>query len=100
MNDMANHELSLADIPSPEGEWRRIGEFALTFNGYEVYGSFDKCAAVVNARRDGSLAELRTCLFSERRWRHFGEEPDDEAMAYIRAVVEKIRAKVAAGEIA
>jgi hypothetical protein len=42
---------------------------------------------------------LRTCLFFEqRRWRHFGDEPDEEAMEYIRSVVQKIRAKLAAGQ--
>jgi hypothetical protein len=43
-----------------------------------------------------TFAELRTCLFFEqRRWRHIGEVPDAEAMAYIRDLVRQIRAKVA-----
>lgn len=87
----------MIDIPNPDASWREIAEFALTFNGYEVWGSFEKCAEIANAKRQDSLTDLRTCLFFEqRRWRHFGEDPDGEAMAYIRALVEKIRRRVSA----
>ncbi|MEY4182682.1 MAG: hypothetical protein RLZZ217_1308 [Planctomycetota bacterium] len=44
------------------------------------------------------MRDLRACLFFEqRRWRHFGDEPDAEAMADIRGLVEAIRERVAAG---
>lgn len=100
IKELANRDLSLADIPLPNAEWDVIGEFALTFGGYEHWGSFEKCADIANAQKDGTLSELRTCLFFEqRRWRHFMEDPDDEAMAYIRQVVEKIRSKVTSGKI-
>jgi hypothetical protein len=40
------------------------------------------------------MTELRTCLFYEqRRWRHFGEVPDEAAMSYIREVLEQIRVR-------
>lgn len=100
MREISNRDLQLADIPPPDAEWNEIGRFALTFNGYEHWGSFEKCAEVANRRLDGSLTELRTCLFFEqRRWRHFGYEPDEETMAYIRGIVEKIRRKIMAGEV-
>jgi len=31
--------LKLADIPSPDVDWHAINEFALTFDGYETWGS-------------------------------------------------------------
>ena len=106
--EIANIDLTERDIPSPKAEWRQIGKFALTFNGYEHWGSFEKCGEIGNRWEKvytegqtlpGSLTDLRTCLFFEqRRWRHFGWEPDEEAMRYIRALVEAIRCKVSAGE--
>ena len=100
MREISNKDLALSDIPTPEASWGELGEFALTFDGYSVWGSFDKCAEIANARRRESLTDLRTCLFFEqRRWRHFGESPDAEAMMYIRGLVEKIRNRVAVGDV-
>lgn len=88
-------------LPSPGADWEEIMEFALRFDGYEYWGSFEKCAKIANEwsdrfARDGSLpdnlAELRTCLFFEqRRYRHFERAPEGEEMVYIRALVEAIR---------
>jgi hypothetical protein len=100
MREIANSELTLAHIPDPMADWDAIGKFALTFNGYDAWEPSEKCAEIANARRHDSLKDLRTCLFYEqRRWRHFGEKPDDEAMEYIRDLVEKIRSRVAAGDV-
>lgn len=93
---ISNTELVLSDVPPPNADWLQIAEFALTFDGYEHSGSSNKCAAIADARRHRTLSDLRTCLFFEqRRWHHFGNEPDDESMTYIRTVIEKIRHKVA-----
>lgn len=92
MRQIANAELTPADIPPPSASWDEIQPFALSFNGYERWGGSQACAEIANAMRHGSLDELRTCLFFEqRRWRHFGETPDDASMAYIGSVLEKIR---------
>lgn len=100
-SEIANNDLTPDDIPSPDAEWDEIQEFALTFNGYEFWGSFEKCADMANARRRGSPSEIRTCLFFEqRRWRHFGEDPDAEAMIYIRELVDQIRARVEGSTLA
>lgn len=86
-------------IPGPDAGWYDISMFALQFDGYKECGSFEECAKIANAGRDKTLTELRTCLFFEqRRWRHFGEDPDEKAMVYIRDIIEKIRAKIAAQE--
>jgi hypothetical protein len=91
--------LSVDDIPSPDADWSTISEFALTFNAYEALGSLEACAEIANARTAITLTDLRTCLFFEqRRWRHFGEKPDASSMEYIHAILEKIRARISAGE--
>lgn len=100
MREIVNKDLTLSDIPSPDAGCGEFDEFALTFDGYSVWGSFGKCAEIANARRHESLTDLRTCLFFEqRRWRHFGEDPDEEAMMYLRGVIEKIRSRVIEGDV-
>jgi hypothetical protein len=97
---ITNDQLTVTIIPSPKSKWPAIQNFALTYDGYESWGSFEKCAEVANAGRCATLTELRTCLFFEqRRWRHFGESPDREAMKYIRGLVEGIHGKVQAQDI-
>jgi hypothetical protein len=92
MREISNVELTLERIPSPEATWDKIGEFALTFDGYKAHGSFKVCAEIANDHRLNTLTNARTCLFFEqRRWRHFGYEPDEEAMEYIRKVIGRIR---------
>ena len=104
--------LAPAQVPSPDADWSAIGAFALTFNGYQYWGSFGRCAEVANRWSDAwyreqrlppALIELRTCLFFEqRRWRHYGRIPDEEAMTYIRALVraigDKARQRSASGD--
>ena len=33
-------------------------------------------------------------FFEQRRWRHFDEYPDEDAMAYIHQIIESIRTKI------
>ena len=103
-NEIANADLRTSHLPPPGAGWREIGRFALSFDGYAWWGSFEKCAQIGNEggrafRATGavpdSLIELRTCLFFEqRRWRHYGFDPDQEAMVYIGVLVEGIRERV------
>ena len=98
--DLANSELTPADIPSFKEAWARIEPFALTFDGFKYWGSVEKCAEVAHDRRPGSLTELRTCLFYEaRRWKLAGKSPDAASMKYIRALVYAIREKVNSGDM-
>ncbi|MDH4207576.1 MAG: hypothetical protein OEV76_01730, partial [Anaerolineae bacterium] len=86
---IANEDLKESDVPLPDAGWYEIGRFALSCNGYEWWGSFAKCAEVANRAARAfhesgtlrhSLTELRTCLFFEqRRWHHFGLDPDESA---------------------
>ena len=76
MGEITNQDLRLEDIPLEDADWSAIGRFVLTFNGYEYWGSFEKCGEVASAHSHDALAGLRTCLFFEqRRWRHFGYAP-------------------------
>ncbi|MEO8166310.1 MAG: hypothetical protein ABI619_13030 [Betaproteobacteria bacterium] len=98
-SDLANTELTPADVPSFREVWPRIEPFALTFDGFKYWGSVEKCAAIAQSRRPGSLTELRTCLFYEaRRWKLAGKTPDADSMKFIRALIFAIREKVNHGD--
>ena len=89
---LPNELLTLKRIPLSTASWEEISAFALTFDGYRENSSNDRCAEIANQRRHNSLSDLRTCLFFEqRRWHHFGDDPDEAAMVYIRSLVEQIR---------
>lgn len=93
--EIPTDSLGPVDVPPANAEWSEIQEFALTFNGYSFWNGFDRCAAIANAKQPRNLTELRTCLFFEqRRWRHLGKIPDAESMAYIRTLVDEIRAQL------
>ena len=95
-------------VPGPGASWEEIQTFALTFNGYEAFG-VEECGKLANALSDefkrtgilrADLAHLRNALFLEqRRFRHFGFEPDERAMHYIRALVAEIAGTVAHHEM-
>jgi len=94
IHEIPNETLSLDDVPPGDAPWRDIARFALTFNGYAEWGR-KHCAEIANARRAGTLTDLRTCLFFEqRRHNHFGREPDAKTMPYIRELVAGIGKKV------
>jgi hypothetical protein len=94
---ISNLDLQPSDIPAADATWDAIQTFALTYNGFKVHGSFDACAAIANDQRNQTIDDLRTCLFFEqRRWHHYGDEPDSEAMDYIRSLLPLLRVKLAA----
>ena len=92
MNGIPNKGLVAEKFPPSSARWREIGWFALTFNGYEHWGSFEACSEVAEKSRQRFLAGkglpkgltvLQTCFFFEqRRWRHYGYEPDENGMQY------------------
>ena len=101
MDEIPNRDLSLANIPAADADWSSVSDFAHTFDGYAHCGSFERCAEIGNAKQPTTLTELRVCLFFEaRRWHHFDLFPTGSELAYIRTVVERIRKKVDAGELA
>ena len=104
MNDIPNDRLRAVDVPSSGSPWAEVWPFALTFDGYAWS---DECGDIANGiqqeyresgglRENLTLEELRACLFfNQRSWRHFGEDPDDAGMEYIRALLDAIRSHVA-----
>ncbi len=97
--EVANRDLILSKVPRESAKLGRIFRFALTFNGYEYWGS-DKCGHIANKRMHNTLTELRTCLFFEqRRYRHFGHPPDTEDEQYIRSLICKIREMIVSGRV-
>ncbi len=94
-----NARLAIDDVPDAAADWDAIQRFALTYNGYQANGSFEACAVIANEQRHTSLDDLRTCLFFEqRRWHHFGDEPDAGSMTYIRSLIEKIQVIIQVGD--
>ena len=52
-----------------------IFKFAMSFDGYAYYGSFEKCAEMAKARPRSSIEEIRNELFFEARAsRHRGDD--------------------------
>jgi hypothetical protein len=109
MSKIPNSDLREKDIPSNQASWKKILPFALTFNGYEHWGNFEKCRDVaklgIASYKDKkpftqSLTDLRTCLFYEaRRWNHLEKNPNKPGMAYVHALLDAIRVRVLAHEI-
>ena len=98
MSCIPNNELTLEQIPSPEGDLRDWIRFAHTINGYEQMGGFDACADLANSGGAATLTQLRCALFFEaRRDRHSGGHSLDEQL--IRRLLTAIRLKVEVGEL-
>ena len=98
---IADEALAPGDIPGPEASWAEIASFALQFDGYSRLGSFGACAETGNRAREtfsrerslpADLVTARTALFFEqRRYHHLGEPPAAGEMAYLHALIERIR---------
>ena len=109
MDKIPNSQLLDEDLPTRRAAWKNIVPFAQSFNGYEHWGSVQKCREVArqgialhksNQDLNQSLTELRTCLFFEaRRWKHLEKTPNKSGLLYVRALVEAIRVRVQAKEL-
>lgn len=98
---LPNSALRLSDLPAEDSSLATLSAFGHSFDGYQEMGSLEACAKLANARVCNNLSEARACLFFElRRWRHFGEAPDAEAVAYMRSLVERIREFLRAAPLA
>ena len=93
-----NNELTLEQIPSPDGDLRDWSRFAHTMNGYEVMGGSSTCADLANSGSASTLTELRCALFFEaRRDRHSGGISTNEEL--VIDLLRAIRQKVKSGEL-
>ena len=110
MDKIPNSQLLDGDLPSPRAAWKNIVPFAQSFNGYEYWGSVEKCRQVAkqgvalhkaHQELNQSLTDLRTCLFFEaRRWKHLEKAPTRAGLEYVRALLGAIRVRVHAKELA
>lgn len=65
-NLIPNSALSLEHLPEPADEGA-VFEFAMSFDGYEFFGSFEAAAENARARKRDSLNDLRNELFMRAR---------------------------------
>jgi len=89
------------NISKENSNWMELQEYSLNFNAYEYWGSLEKVAEIANQHykryeKDGVISNnievLRTSLFFEqRRYRHFGYDPEPETMEYLRTIIKKIK---------
>jgi hypothetical protein len=90
-------QVAVPKAPLNEGElWR----FARTYDAYRRHGGFAAVAELGNeARHDyqrskrlpNDLDQARAALlFEQRRWRHFGTDPDRATFEYLEALVGRI----------
>lgn len=84
---MTNDDLPDANDPSA------IFEFAMKFNGYEHFGSFEKSCLASEARSRTSLEEIRNELFfCARASRHRGDNEFIERYAELLPYLLKLSA--------
>ncbi|MEL6302449.1 MAG: hypothetical protein AAFV47_11050 [Pseudomonadota bacterium] len=89
MNDIRNEDLILESLPDV-ADRDSVFEFAMSFNGFEHHGSFEKCAAAAKSRTREDLSALRNELFFEARAsRH---RMDDEFLDIYRELLPLIQA--------
>lgn len=65
--------MCLADLPNPD-DASAIFAFAMTFNGYDYFGSFDASAAAAGSGDRSSLTLIRNELFFAARASRHGDD--------------------------
>jgi hypothetical protein len=98
-----NALLRVHAIPDRSDSWDAISSFSLSYDGYAYWDDVSELAtrSIRNWTRHHSLPasidEVRGCLFYEqRRWHHFGEEPNGRGSYYLWALLDTLRSLVAA----
>lgn len=96
-------DLRIDQIPPINSDYSTIAGFALSFGGYsrikdialfanKIVAVFQNDQAIISKL---TLTELRACLFYEqRRYRHFGEDPEGGDREYINYLVLEIAQRV------
>lgn len=83
--------MTLDELPE-EDDARGIFAFAMSFNGYEQFGSFEASASAARSGDRSSLALVRNELFfSARASRH---RDDDRYVALYRALLPLLRSQI------
>jgi hypothetical protein len=102
-----NAQLRVHSIPGHGDTWDAISTFSLSYDGYAYWDDVSELATrsirrwTRNRTLPGSIDELRACLFYEqRRWHHFGEEPNGRGAQYVTALLDSLRNLVATRTVA
>ncbi len=98
-----NAQLRVHGIPDRSDSWDAISSFSLSYDGYAYWDDVSELAtrSIRNWTRHhclpATIDEVRGCLFYEqRRWHHFGEEPNGRGGYYLWALLDSLRSLVAA----
>ena len=92
---IATSDLKPSDVPELSADWHTIGRFALTFDPKEADPYSIKEQSFDAMTPDTDLVHLRSRLFLEqRRWNHFGREPDAAAIEGVQRVISLIKNKL------
>ena len=104
-DEVPNECLTASAVPPVTASWHAIVGFALTVDGYKAIGQ-KECGQLANRVKSEfsrnaasvetlSLTELRSCLFFEqRRFNHFGHDPQDTDRVFINTLLGAIRRKI------
>jgi hypothetical protein len=98
-----NGQLRLHGIPERGDSWDAVCSFSLTYDGYAYWTDVSELATrsvrtwTRHHRLPATIDEVRACLFYEqRRWHHFGEDPNGRGAQYVWALLDTLRNLVAA----
>jgi hypothetical protein len=100
---LPNAQLRVHGIPGHGDSWDAVSSFSLSYDGYAYWD--DVCELATRSIRNWTrhhtlpptIDELRGCLFYEqRRWHHFGEDPNGRGEQYVWALLDSLRKLVAA----
>jgi hypothetical protein len=98
-----NSHLRVHGIPDRGDAWDAVSSFSLSYDGYAYWDDVSELATrcIRSWTRDHTLPtsidEVRACLFYEqRRWHHFGEDPNGRGAQYVWALLDTLRSLVAA----
>lgn len=102
-----NGQLRVHAIPDHSDSWDAVSSFSLSYDGYAYWDDVSELATrsirgwTRSRTLPGSIDELRACLFYEqRRWHHFGEEPNGRGAQYVWALLDGLRTLVVARTVA
>jgi hypothetical protein len=94
-NLIPDSALTIEHLPEPTDE-RAVFKFAMSFDGYESFGSFEAAAENAGARKRESLTDLRNELFMRARAsKHVG---DNSFLACYRELLPLLKQAILSGK--
>lgn len=89
---ISSNTLSIMDVPQRNSSWRVVSAFCLTFDTTE---KVQKNLSIDSNYQRLSISDLRYILYVEqRRYNHFGKEPEIIIRQKIDDIIETIRTKL------